>query len=74
MGATLIINSLELALVLSSTHLPTSEGWEAKLAKQYKKIGRSVGKTSTGNQIHIAAMVAQQRFTHYAWAAKWKQQ
>ena len=32
MGATLIVNDPELALVLSSTHLPTLEGLKAELA------------------------------------------
>ena len=32
MGATLIVDDLELALVLSGTHLPTSEGGRAELA------------------------------------------
>ena len=32
MGVTLIIDDPELAPVLSSTHLPTLEGWKAELA------------------------------------------
>ena len=38
MGATLIVGDLELALVLSGTHLPTSEGWKAELAWQREKV------------------------------------
>ena len=64
MGATLIVDDLELAPVLSGTHLPTSGAWKAQLAKQHEKVGRSVGMTSTGNQTRVARMVAQ-RFTHY---------
>ena len=32
MGATLIVDDPELALVLSGADLPTSEGWKAELA------------------------------------------
>ena len=35
MGATLIVDDPELALVLSGTHLLTSEGWKAELAKRH---------------------------------------
>ena len=67
MGATLIVDDPELAVILSGTHLLTSDGrliWP----KQLEEIGRSCGMTSTGNQTWVARMVAQW-FTHYATAA-----
>ena len=68
MGATLIVDDPELAPVLSSTHLPTTEGWKAELAFQCEEVGRSGGMTSTGNRTRVARMVAQW-FIHYATAA-----
>ena len=68
MGATLIVDDLELAPVLSGTHLPSSKGWKAELAKQREVVGESVDMTSTGNRTRIARMIAQW-FTHYATAA-----
>ena len=40
MGAILIFDDLELAPVLSGTHLPISEDWEAELAEE--EVGKSV--------------------------------
>ena len=68
MGATLIVADPKLVLILSSTHLPTSEGWKAELAYQREEAGRSVGMTSMGNQTQFASMVVQW-FTHYATVA-----
>ena len=68
MGATLIVDDPELVPILSGTHLATSKGWEAELAQQREKVGRSVGMTSMGNRIRVARIVAQW-FTHYATTA-----
>ena len=68
MGAILIVDDPELALLLSGTHSPTSERWKTELAWQREDVGRSVGITSTGNRIWVAHMVAQW-FTHYATVA-----
>ena len=66
MGATLIVDDLGLASVLSGTHLPTSEGWKAEWPSSARRWG-SGGMRSTGNRIRVAHMVAQW-FTHYATA------
>ena len=58
MAATIIVNDPELALVLSSTQLSTSEGWKAVLAWQSEKTGRFAGMTSTWNRNRFAYMLA----------------
>ena len=68
MGATLIVDDPELAPVLSGTHLPTSEGWNAELAQEREEVGGLLDMTSTGNRIRVIRMVAQW-FTNYATAA-----
>ena len=42
MQATLIVDDLELASVLSGTHLPTPEGWKAELAYQRKEVKKLI--------------------------------
>ena len=66
MGATLIVDDLELATVLSGTHFLTSEGWKPELTQQRKDIMRSVGMTTMGIQTGVARMVAKQ-LTHYVY-------
>ena len=38
MGANLIVDDPELALVLSGTHLPTSKRWKAELAWRLEEV------------------------------------
>ena len=71
MGATLIVDDSELALVLSGIHLPISEGWKAELAYKLEEVGRSVVMTSTGNRTLVAYMEAKW-FTHNVTAAESK--
>lgn len=69
MRATFIADDPKLALILSGTKLPTSEGWKAVQAKQRKDVGRSTDMSFTGNQTRVAHMVAE-RFTYYATVVK----
>ena len=66
MRATLIVYDLELAPVLVVTHLPTSEGWKAKLGpSSAMRVGNLSIWHSRGIEPGSLAMVAKW-FTHYA--------
>lgn len=65
MGATFIVFNMEIAQVLSGTHLSTQKRWKAELGQQREDIRRSVGMIFTENPIRITYMVAQ-LFTNYS--------
>ena len=66
MAATLIVDDPELPTIISSNHLPTSEGWKDWVGLAVQG-GRSAGIRSTGNWTRVTGMVAQW-FTSYATA------